>query len=331
MQQPEWLKSAYHAGTSDYLSNTYPVLGESLVVRLQVHKKAPIQQIVLRTIPNGEQQFTSMTRAEADGDVQYWQATLTVNEPLTHYRFGLQTEEAIWWFNPAGISLQVPFNLFDFKLVADFHTIPWLQDAIFYQIFPDRFENGDPANDPQREPVGYRNITRHTYPWGQPLPKGEENMLAFYGGDLQGIIQRLDHLEALGVNALYLNPVFTAFSNHRYDVVDYDAVDPVLGGDHALIELRRLLDEKQMHYILDIVPNHCGYGHPWFQQAQADAGSLEAGFFYFDHHPEHYESWMGRWSLPKLNYASAELRQRMYKGEQSIIRRWLRPPFAADG
>ncbi len=109
----------------------------------------------------------------------------------------------------------------------------------------------------------------------------------------------------MGVNALYLNPVFTAPSNHKYDVTDYEHVDPHFGGDAALAGLRQALDARGMRYLLDIVPNHCGYWHPWFEAARADAAAAEAEFFTFTRHPDAYASWLGVWTLPKLNYASA--------------------------
>jgi alpha-glucosidase len=331
MAYPDWLESVYHAGTADYLSNICPFLGEHIEVYLRTASDAPVQQIMMRTCPNGEQQFTPMVKAETKGTMQFWRVNLKINENITPYRFGIQTDQAVWWLNAAGISLQEPFSLFDFKLLAGFHPISWLRDAVFYQIFPDRFANGDPNNDPVMEHISYRDLVRNTFKWGQPAPAGEHNMLAFYGGDLQGISQKLGYLQNLGVNAIYLNPIFSAFSNHRYDVTDYDRVDPVLGGDEALITLRKELDDLQMHMILDIVPNHCGFGHPWFQSALKQADSVEAGFFYFDHHPDVYESWMGHSLLPKLNYASHELRRRMYLDENSIVKSWLNPPFSADG
>ena len=164
-------------------------------------------------------------------------------------------------------------------------------------------------------------------------------MIEFYGGDLPGITGKLDYLAGtssssgpgLGVNALYLNPVFTAYSNHRYDVADYDNVDPHLGGNAALAELRRGLTDRGMRYMLDIVPNHCGFMHPWFRAAQADPAAATAEFFTFRHHPDDYECWLGVRSLPKLNYRSPRLREAIYAGPDAVFRRWLRPPYAADG
>ncbi len=331
MIRPEWLKSIFHCSSKDYLSNPTPTLGEQVVIRLEIAPDAPIEKLVIRTAPNGEQKFTTMSKSVLKGSNQTWEGQVTINEPLLHYRFGLQTEQTVWWFNAVGSSLDVPFDSFDFKLIADFQAIEWLPSTVFYQIFPDRFANGDRSNDPQDEHLVYRDMVRTTFDWGEVPPQGERNMLAFYGGDLPGIVQHIDYLTELGINALYLNPVFTGYSNHRYDVIDYENVDPVLGGNQALIELREALNQRNMRYILDIVPNHCGYGHSWFQKALSDPKTVEANFFYFDKHPNTYESWLGHLLLPKLNYASQELRQRMYLSEESVFNHWLKPPYLADG
>ncbi|MBM6978807.1 MAG: hypothetical protein I3J03_03725, partial [Actinomyces succiniciruminis] len=99
------------------------------------------------------------------------------------------------------------------RLDAPVSVPRWLESAVFYQVFPERFCNGDPSNDPA-----------YVEPWGG-VPTREN----FFGGDLQGITQHLDHIQSLGANALYLTPVFTAGTNHRYDGEDYFAIDPVLG------------------------------------------------------------------------------------------------------
>jgi len=331
MIYPKWLNSLYHSGTADYLSECYPGLGEVISVRLAASLDAPIEQIILRTLPDGEQQFSNMTKVETVGSIQYWQADMTISQPLTTYRFAIQSAEGVWWLNAAGVSIQEPFAIFDFKIIANLSPVSWLNDAVFYQIFPDRFENGDPANDPHGEPTGYPGQTRDTFPWGQAKVDVGSNVFDFYGGDLEGISNRLDYLKRLGVNAIYLNPVFSSQSNHRYDGMDYEKVDLTLGGDEALISLREDLAVAGMHYILDIVPNHCGYFHPWFQKAREDSNSEEASYFFFDQHPDGYESWMGHRGVPKLNYASQKLREMMYAGPDSIIRHWLKPPFSADG
>ena len=328
---PQWLQTIHHDGSAVYVSELYPRLGDTVRVRLRAGVNTPLQRPYLRTFPDGEQAFTAMKPGTKSPTVQWWEADLLINQPTVHYRFILEADDGVWFFTAAGPTVQLPLDHTDFRILADYDPLGWLETAVFYQIFPDRFANGNPDTNPQ--PGAFEQPDRYpqTYPWGQPAPADQPFPTIFYGGDLPGIIQRLDYLQKLGVNALYLNPIFTAYSNHKYDVTDYDHVDPYLGGDAALIALRQALDERGMRYLLDIVPNHCGYGHPWFQTARANASAPEAEFFTFTHHPDEYHSWLGVKSLPKLDYRSPELRGRIYENGDSVFRRWLRRPFAADG
>ena len=319
-----------HVPTADYLSNPNPAMGETITVRLFIPSQADPDQVVLRTIPNGEQQFTAMTRHSEQGVYSVWEAPLKVNEPRVSYRFAIQTEGRVWWLNALGISIHTPLAMFDFKLLAGFQPISWLERSVFYQIFPDRFANGDPSNDPVEEADPRQRYTRKTFPWGEKAPR-DRKLMPFYGGDLAGIETHLDYLEQLGVNALYLNPIFTAFTNHRYDVSNFREVDPVLGGDQALVSLRQALSQRDMRYVLDIVPNHSGFMHPWFQSALQDKKGEERGFFYFAENEQEYTSWMGFGHMPKLNYGSSALRREMIESEDSIFAYWLKPPFSADG
>jgi alpha-glucosidase len=330
-QLPDWLAAVHHDGSEKYVSEPYPRLNESVHLRLRVGREAPVRRVLLRTFPDGEQALALMERGEEDGAAVWWQAELPIRQPGVHYRFLLEAEDGVWWYGANGASAETPLDGFDFQILADYHAPAWLGDAVFYQIFPDRFADGDPGNNPRPEEYEVMGMRPHTSPWGAPAPEGQHGGFIFYGGDLQGIAQHLDYLQSLGVNALYFTPIFTAHSNHKYDVADYEHVDPHFGGDEALVRLRAELDRRGMHYILDIVPNHCGLRHPWFLQAQQDAASPEAEFFTFTSHPYEYASWMGFRSLPKLNYASLELRRRMYAGPDAVFRRWLRPPYRADG
>jgi len=328
---PTWLSSVHHDGSEKYVSNLYPALGEAVRIGLRIADNAPIRRVLLRTFPDGEQALTPMQPASIQPPCRWWEANLAISQPVTHYRFLLEAADGAWWYTAAGPAAYEPLDLTDFQLLADYASPDWLPEAVFYQIFPDRFANGDPSNDPRPEEYVYRGQRPVTCDWGAPPPAGQHPSLVFYGGDLPGIIHRLDYLQSLGVNALYLNPVFTAYSNHKYDVTDYEHVDPHFGGDEALVALRRALDARGMRYILDIVPNHSGVAHPWFQKAQRDPSAPEAEFFTFTRHPDQYASWLGVASLPKLNYRSAELRRRIYTGPEAVFRRWLRPPFRADG
>lgn len=334
MEMPGWGKSVHHDGSGRYVktvSGRELDFGEDVVVRLRVGVDAPVERVLLRTCPDGEQAFVEM-RPEPGAACRWWTATLTLGMPATLYRFGLFAEDGVYWYNGGGLQRHVPADAEDFRLLADYKAPRWVRNAVFYQIFPDRFCDGEPGSNVRDGEFSYRGETARARGWGgTPLRHTGAAMVEFFGGDLVGVEEKLDYLVDLGVNALYINPVFSAFSNHRYDVVDYDNVDVHLGGNGALASLRRATRERGMRYILDIVPNHCGVEHPWFREAQADPHASTASYFTFHKHPEEYLAWLGVKSLPKFNYGSQALRDRMYQGQQSVFRKWLRPPYAADG
>ncbi|HNT26307.1 MAG TPA: alpha-amylase family glycosyl hydrolase [Anaerolineales bacterium] len=326
--------SIHHDGSPRYVSPADPQIGDEVTLRLRAGLDVPLECVLLRTCPDGEQRLEALQALEPQHGAacRWWQVTLTVRMPLTSYRFLLFTAQGAYWYNGSGLHRQSVTDAEDFRLLAGFQAPQWARRSVFYQVFPDRFFNGDPSCDVRDGEYEYRGFPARARGWGQPPTQGSRAaMVEFYGGDLAGIIQKLDYLQDLGVDALYLNPVFTAYSNHRYDVVDYAAVDPHLGGDAALAALRRATAERGLRYILDIVPNHCGLLHPWFLAAQADPQAPTAEYFTFRQRPDEYECWLGVRSLPKLNYRSQALRDVMYAGPQSIFRRWLRPPYAADG
>lgn len=328
---PTWLHTVHHDGSAQYVSNLTPTFGETVGLRLRAAAAAPIKRLFLRTFPDGEQALTQMTRGRITPHAQWWEADLPIREPLVHYRFVIEAEDGVWWYTAAGPVILEPRDHTDFRILANYHIPSWLHESVFYQIFPDRFADGQPESNPQPHEYEYRGHHPQTYSWETPPNPEQPFSLVFYGGDLPGITAHLDYLQALGINVLYLNPIFTAYSNHKYDVADYDHVDPHFGGNEALIQLAEALHARGMKYILDIVPNHCGYWHPWFQTARTNANAPEAAFFTFHNHPEDYESWLGVWSLPKLNYQSEELRGRVYAHDSAVFRKWLREPFLADG
>ena len=193
----------------------------------------------------------------------------------------------------------------DLKFVAP----DWVADAIFYQIFPDRFCNGKKSNDPP-------NLAT----WGD-LPTREN----FFGGDLQGILLRLDYLQSLGVNALYLNPIFQARTNHRYDTSDYFKVDPALGDNSLLKELVSQVHQRGMRIILDGVFNHCGDGFAPFQDMMKKGADSEYASWFLARSyplstdPLNYLTCGGCIYLPKLNHAHRPVREFILK----VARYWL--------
>jgi alpha-glucosidase len=333
---PSYLSSIHHDGSSRYVQthgNISLHIGDEVTLRLRTAVDAPVERLLLRICPDGEQFFAEMKPASAQMNpaCRWWEVTLRIDMPVTSYRFLLFTSDGAWWYNSLGTQRYVPTDANDFRLLANYEAPVWVRDSVFYQIFPDRFADGDPASNVRDGEFDYRGLKSKAKRWDEQQSTWPQAMVEFYGGDLPGVEKHLDYLTDLGVNGIYLNPIFTAYSNHRYDVVDYENVDPHLGDNAALASLRRALTEREMRFILDIVPNHCGVMHPWFQAALADPGAPSAEYFTFHRHPDEYESWLGVRSLPKLNYRSQSLREAIYAGPDSVFRRWLKKPYSIDG
>ncbi len=334
MSQHAWTASVHHDGSLAYVTPPPHTLGHTVRLRLRADLDAPITAAYIRTSPDGEQELTAMRRGADVGICQWLEGEVRLHMPRSHYRFVVATPEGNWALNAAGITRHTPTDAQDFLILPGTAAPAWAADATFYQIFPDRFCDGDPASNVRSGE--YRCYGRPVVAraWDD-LPHqpgtGEEGGVEFFGGDLAGIAQRLDYLQDLGVNALYLTPIFTSPSNHKYDVQDYEHVDPHLGGDAALAALRTAMDARGMRLVLDIVPNHTSATHPWFVAAREDPHAPTAEFYTFDARPDDYTSWLGVKSLPKLNYRSERLREVMYAGPEAIMRRWLRPPYRIDG
>ena len=333
MSDLHWTHSIHHDGSSSYVVASETIsFGSTVKLRVRTGLDAPVEGIFVRTNPDGEQHMAPLQLIAKGPAACWWEGDIHIRMVRNNYRFLLLTAEGHWWLTAAGVIRYTPTDATDFRLLAHYHTPSWGRDSVFYQIFPDRFADGDPSNNVRNDEYSCYGKPVVARSWGEvPRPLREAGAMEFFGGDLWGIIQHLDYLQDLGINALYLTPIFTSPSNHKYDTVDYRHVDAHFGGDEALIALRKALDERDMRLMLDLVPNHCSAEHPWFLAAQADPDAPTAEFFTFHHRPDEYESWLGVRSLPTLNYRSLRLREEMYAGEDSIVRYWLKPPFRIDG
>lgn len=321
--RPLGLDAPHHDGSELYVSSAAPRLGETVTLRVRVPHASGFTRVLVRTVLDGEHRFLETTAERRTATDTWWVARLEIVNPVTTYRFVLEGgPHAYGVLNGAGLwSRDVP-DAGDFRLSVHPPTPAWARDAVVYQIFPDRFARSDAADG--REPPEWAVPAD----WSDPVDTRRGVIgTQFYGGDLDGIIDHLDHLERLGVDVLYLTPIFPARSNHRYDASTFDAVDPLLGGDEAFERLCAAAATRGMRVVGDITTNHTGAGHDWFTTAQADreAGTRE---FYFIGPDGRYASWLGVRSLPKLNWNSATLRDAFCHPETGVIPRWMRAGLA---
>ena len=324
----------HHDGSSLHVDTLTPGLGESVRVRLRVPTAGPARSsdpplaVRVRTIRDRDVEWIEASFAGSVGGWDWWEASLAVHNPRCCYRWMIERAGGrLEWVNQAGWLDYEPRDADDFALLAEPGPPAWMTDAVMYQVFPDRFARSAAA---EARPVPEWAIPAR---WDDPVDAVMPGRSAqFYGGDLDGIAERLDHLVALGVTLIYLTPIFPAASSHRYDASSFDRVDPVLGGGEALVRLVRAAHARGIRVIGDLTTNHSGDGHAWFRAAYGHPEAPEGEFYYFfDDARTEYEGWFGHPSLPKFDWASSELRRRFVTGEDSVVRRWLRPPFALDG
>jgi alpha-glucosidase len=323
---PDLLALPHHDGSEQYVPERPTELGGSTTVLLRVPRGVAVDDVAVRFVHDGEPTVAvAKVDRETDADT-WWRASFRVWNPATPYRWLLSGGDLGYaWLNGLGVQrFDVP-DSDDFVATPDPGGPDWHLESVVYQVFPDRFASSGleverPAWALPRE-------------WGaRPTGRGPATPREWFGGDLRGIERRLDHVVSLGANVLYLTPFFPAGSAHRYDATTFAEVDPVLGGDEALVALARAARERGLRVLGDLTTNHVGKGHEWFLRALADESAPEREFFFFDgRRKAGYECWLGVSSLPKLDHRSEELERRFFDGETSVVQRWLRPPFELDG
>lgn len=319
----------HHDGSALHVSDLEPALGDVVTVRLRVPQGyGPLKAVRTRSNPDHEPEWSDASLVGSADGWDWWEAAITVRNPRHGYRWLLLHDGGrIEWLNQTGLHTLETLDADDFALVAYPAPPAWLYEAVMYQVFPDRFARSAQADT---HPTPEWAIAAD---WSDPVdPVMPGRSRQFYGGDLDGVREHLDHLVELGVNVLYLTPVFPAASNHRYDASSFDTVDPLLGGDGAYIRLIEAAHERGIRVIGDLTSNHSGDRHEWFQAALGRPGAETEEYYYFtDEGNTEYVSWLGTATLPKFDWSSQELRDRFIEGADSVVAKWLKPPFSTDG
>jgi cyclomaltodextrinase / maltogenic alpha-amylase / neopullulanase len=277
-----------------------------------------------------------------------------------HYAYQNNTDIVYWTrekgSNGAGQIEEFPDSEERFRAIrrfrhttyeANFSVPDWAANAVYYYIFPERFRNGNSANDPKPGVTKYQKntIEFHTNwldkPYKPGTGDGSDTLYNndFYGGDLQGIIEKLDYIADLGANVIYMTPLFKAASNHKYDTADYTQIDPHFGSNEDFVRLSKEAKARGIRVIVDASFNHVGADSKYFNRfgnydsagafsnEKINPNSPYADWFSFDKSkptPDtQYRGWVGVSDLPELNKNSASYRAYVLTNPDSITKRWL--------
>ncbi|WP_104033958.1 maltodextrin glucosidase [Vibrio jasicida] len=324
----------FHSQTDDGLTFD----GDLLTVILKT-ENTDFDSVHVRCEPDNEEYLISMSRSGEAGELTLWKAQFASNKDrdVTHYVFKLLKGKQQFWLDGRGVHKRMPPKEFHFKLNTQSQPPSWVQEQVFYQIFPDRFASSRSEQVTQDDYAAY-DPGALVKSWGDPVGSHKNTgAREFFGGDLKGVEKKLDYLAELGVTALYFNPVFTAPSNHKYDTTDYFKIDPMFGSNEQFAQLCEQIRGKQMKIVLDAVFNHTSVHHPWFdlkQEGQGAYGNPNSDFrdyYFFEGQTNNYIGWKGIGNLPVLNFENEQVRDHIYQGEESVIKYWLKPPYAVDG
>lgn len=304
--------------TENYRIPAEPGCDEDVTVRFRTYRYNVDKVTVVV-----EGQSYVMKRAFSDVIFDYYEATFNVGTERLTYHYEITAGKTLVYYNRLGVQKDLNGE-FDFTIIPGFKTPDWAKGAVMYQIFVDRFNNGDSSNDVVDREYAYIGEDVEAVKNWNDYPK-KMDVRSFYGGDLQGVLDKLDYLQDLGVDVIYFNPLFVSPSNHKYDTQDYDYIDPHFGviiedegeilaeGDkdntHATKYIRRVTSKKNleasneffvhvveeihkrgMKVIIDGVFNHCGSFNKWLDREGVYSCSTEGyepGAYWSEDSPYH--------------------------------------------
>ncbi len=309
--------------------------GESLMLRLLLHADARVHEAFLNLRKDGEDTiYIKMTPTEWKDGYRVYEIERSFEEGLYFYRFSYTSDHGDFYVtafehNIGHISSEG--NWWQLTCYEkNYKTPDWIKGGIIYQIFPDRFKNS--GKKKSNVPEG-RYLTANWYK--QPEYRQQNGLCSlnndYYGGDLEGIREKLPYISELGVSCIYLNPIFEAHSNHRYNTADYLKIDPLLGTEEDLKALCEDAKKLGIYVILDGVFSHTGDDSVYFNKygrygnggAYNDKNSPYFGWFKFRSWPNQYHSWWGISTLPETVEENEDF-DRFITGEDGVIRYWMK-------
>lgn len=284
-------------------------------------------------------QFSEMFWCGMNGDSnEWWECHFTTESAgIYFYHFECRTDHGTRSLmrNGGGKAVLQGFDRWQMTVYDDFFTPDWLSGGLIYQVFPDRFNKSGAL--PEHIPNGrviHENWNEGAVWW--PAEDGEIHNNDFFGGNLKGIEEKLPYLKSLGVTCIYLNPIFEAYSNHRYDTANYSKIDPLLGNEEDFSRFCESAKKLGIHVILDGVFSHTGSDSIYFNRenrydsigAYQSQDSEYSSWYNFKNHPNEYDCWWGFTTLPNVNETDHAYNEYI-NSESGIARKWLR--LGADG
>ncbi|WP_347861892.1 glycoside hydrolase family 13 protein [Salimicrobium sp. PL1-032A] len=316
--------------------------GSNVTLTIDVHNHYPVSDVILHYIfdkTDDEQTQDMDLYADQHHFFGYETTIVMPAEPqLVWYYFEIKLEDGQFFYGRQEIEESGTGMVYDrippsWQITVydpDYETPTWWKHGTIYQIFPDRFHAS-----------GERELTKapatslmHSHWENDPIYIRDENGAVvrwdFFGGNIRGIMDKLDYIESLGVTVIYLNPVFEAESNHRYDTGDYHKVDQLLGSNEDLSELTRKAKSRGIEVMLDGVFNHTGSNSIYFNQrgqyeslgAYQSKESPYYSWYMFHDFPNEYESWWGVGTLPTVDKEDENYRDFLIHNEDSVLKYW---------
>ena len=327
--------------TEFYIKPHEPETGQTVRLFFRAGKNDDLRVCIhpLTALPQEDIEMVRSDRAGDDEIFAWYEVSIEMpGEPLWYY-FTVSAGEEFCCYSRGGVVDNTESAAGQpFVLIPGFYTPGWAKGAVCYQIMVDRFRNGDLSNDVRGDEYTYLGKPCGAHKCWDDLP-GNEDYRDFYGGDLQGVIDKLDYLKHLGVDVIYFNPLFESPSSHKYDTQDYEHIDPHFGSDELFAHLVEQMHQRGMRVILDGVFNHCGSFNHWLgvETEDEDGAYLNPDSPYRDYflftdesawpRNDSYMKWWDNKTLPKLNYGSEKLRAKILE----IAAKWVSPPYNADG
>ncbi len=367
-------KALFSDMTEDYVCPPEPSAYEEVTIYFRSGRNN-IDKVFL--VDKGQKHI--MSKVDSDAYFDFYALSIQLEDEKLSYYFEVHAGKISCYFDMRGVTKDIN-EFYHFQLIPGFKTPDWAKGAVFYQIYVDRFYNGDPSNDVLTNEYQYiGDKTVRVEDWNK-YPAAMD-VREFYGGDLQGVLDKMDYLQDLGVDVIYFNPLFVSPSNHKYDIQDYDYIDPHFGrivhdegellrpdqkenrfatryidrisnkdnleaSNELFAEVVKEAHRRGMKVILDGVFNHCGSFNKWLDREliYENAPGYEKGAYIDKDSPYHnyfqfldenrfpyngsYDGWWGHDTLPKLNYENS---RQLLDYVLYIGRKWVSPPYNADG